>query len=70
MRKERIDADLISKYMTHNNLSIKKFCEQSKISLTTYHKIMKREKVTIPTICKIFQAINLPLSLFLPFTSD
>ncbi len=44
MRKERIDADLISKYMTHNNLSIKKFCEQCKISLTTYHKIMKRKK--------------------------
>lgn len=58
--KLTIKTELITNYIQQNNLTIKEFCKQCKISHNTYRKIMNGEtNIRISTMYKILVKIKI-----------
>lgn len=58
-----IRKELIENYLSANNLSKTKFCEQCKISPSTFYRIMSGNKnIGIIAIVKVARRINVRIS--------
>ena len=61
---ERVNFDIITKYINDNHLTVKEFCKQCKISVTTYYKIKHGDEFSLVSLFKIALKIEKPLEQF------
>ena len=60
MNKKIIKTELIAEYIKQNNLSKKKFCELSKISVATLNKVLSgKTNINFIAIFKIAKVMNI-----------
>lgn len=57
-KMNKINVNLIREYLRMNKLTIKEFCEQCKISRSTFYRITKGEDFNLLFLLKIAKKIN------------
>ena len=58
-----INFELIENYIKEYNLTVKKFCELSKISVTLYYKLKNNKNTLITAYYKIARTMNIPIHI-------
>lgn len=56
-----VNVSIISNYISQNHLTIRKFCEECKISVSTYYKIMQGKDVKLIYLFRIAKYMNLDI---------
>lgn len=63
--KELINTQIISEYIESNHLTVKEFCNNCKIGVTTYYKIMNGKNFGFAALLRIARYMKLPFTDFL-----
>ncbi len=59
--QNQVNTELITEYVWKNSLTKKEFCEQCKICMSTYYKIMQGKDLSIRTLFKVARGMNIPI---------
>lgn len=60
----KININLISEYRQTHHLTVKEFCKQCKVSLSTYYRIIRGSDFNLIFLFRIAKIINVPVHLF------
>ncbi|MBD5100703.1 MAG: helix-turn-helix transcriptional regulator [Clostridiales bacterium] len=61
---EKPNSQLIIAYIENNNLTKKEFCQQCKISISTFYKIINGKNINLISLFKIAKIMNVPVHMF------
>lgn len=57
----KVNANLFSEYIQNNRLTVKEFCKQCKVSLSTYYRIIQGKDFNLISLFRIARKINVPV---------
>ena len=61
---EKLNTQIIIEYIENNNLTKKEFCQQCKISISTFYKIINGKNFNLISLFKIAKIIEVPIHMF------
>ncbi len=62
--KDKLNVEIIEEYIKTNNLTIKDFCKQCNISISTFYRIMHGKDFNLLSLFRIAKKINVPIHEF------
>ena len=58
---ERVNFDILTKYISDNHLTVKEFCKHCKISMSTYYKIKQGKDFRLIALFKIARVMKMQM---------
>ena len=62
--EDKLNIKIIEDYIRTNNLTIKDFCKQCNISVSTFYRIIQGKDFNLLSLFRIAKTINLPIHKF------
>ncbi len=61
---DKLNIQIIEKYIKTNNLTKKEFCKQCNISTSTFYRIMQGKDFNLLSLFRIAKKMNVPIHQF------